>query len=145
MGKTFLEVGKNHLFISRADDSRRSTPQQGQLRRLGLTRRGCWPEGGKGAQCQRGATVERHGGIGIDGLAFPSAAPRPGRLALRLLRSSQLRVIRKHGALPPLPNQRITDTVRAKTEPSAQSEGESAEISSRDCQRYARMRPLLLR
>ena len=44
----------------------------------------------------------------------------------------------------PLPRQRIrvTDTVRAATEPSAPSKGESAEMSSRDYQRSVRMRQL---
>ena len=55
----------------------------------------------------------------------PPSAPRPGH--------RQLSVIRKHrvtGYNQPLPHQRVADTVRAATEPLAQSRGESAEMST---------------
>ena len=43
----------------------------------------------------------------------------------------------------PLPCQRVADTVRAATEPSAPSEGESSEMLTRDSQCRIRIRPPL--
>ena len=58
----------------------------------------------------------------------PPAAPRPRSLALRLFRCRNLRVILSMGRDQPLPRQRVADNVRAATEPSGTSEGESAEM-----------------
>ena len=75
----------------------------------------------------------------------PRAAPRPSRLALPQPHCRQLHVILKHGALPPFSPLVTTycgaDNVRAATEPSAPSTGQSATMSRRDCHRDARERP----
>ena len=108
-------------------------PGEGEEEGL-LMRRGCWPDGLRGAQC----------GLQERFKATVRATGETCRLALhllRLVRCSKLRVIRSMGQDHPSHRQHIVDTDRAATEPSAPSEGEAAEMLHRDWKRRARTRP----
>ena len=125
------------------DDSRRRAVHQGQLRRPGRSQSRSWRGEDEGQPMRRGcagagrrnlkrrsvtrrAAVPQSTGATVSGSPDePPAAPRSDRLAQRLLRCRQLRVIRKHGARPPLTRQGIAGTVRAAAE----------QTSSRDCLR----------